>query len=160
MGKCNSRGSNGNAYRSLQNAGALFRFENARCFCFFFQKNPRVRNFSACNSGAGNGCANLWAPGIFWFFLLENPMSIKFRVLRGGGCWGFLEGGVEVPILFLWARFFSDSLFLFFIFWGEFPCSSTDLYTCKFGRNGPKRVLAFRAVFFAIASYGQPASIT
>ena len=43
----------------------------------------------------------LWAPGIFFgLFLLENPMPIKFLLLGGGGCWGFLEGGgVEVPIL-------------------------------------------------------------
>ena len=26
----------------------------------------------------------LWAPGIFWFFLLENPMTIKFLLLGGG----------------------------------------------------------------------------
>ena len=32
-------------------------------------------------------------------------MPIKFLLL-GGGCWGFLEGGGEVPILFLWARGF------------------------------------------------------
>ena len=35
-----------------------------------------------------------WAPGIFWFFLLETPMPIKFLVLGGGGCSGFFfEGG-------------------------------------------------------------------
>ena len=35
-------------------------------------------------------------------------MPTKFLVLgRGGGCWGFSgRGGVEVPILFLWARGF------------------------------------------------------
>ena len=44
----------------------------------------------------------LWAPGIFWFFLLENPRAQKIPPFRGG--FGvFLEGGgVEVPILFLW----------------------------------------------------------
>ena len=30
-------------------------------------------------------------------------MPIKFLLLGGGGSWNFLEGGVEVPILFLWA---------------------------------------------------------
>ena len=36
----------------------------------------------------------LWAPGIFWFFLLENPHAHKIPRFRGGGgCWGFLEGG-------------------------------------------------------------------
>ena len=34
-------------------------------------------------------------------------MPIKFLLLEGGGgVLGFLEGGVEVPILFLWARGF------------------------------------------------------
>ena len=52
----------------------------------------------------------------FWFFLQENPMPIKFLLLSGGGCWFFFfEGGVEVPILFLWA-------------WGFFRLSiATDL---------------------------------
>ena len=45
----------------------------------------------------------LWAPGIFWFFLLDNPHAHKFLVL-GGGVLGFLEGRVEVPILILRAR--------------------------------------------------------
>ena len=49
----------------------------------------------------------LWAPGIFWFFLLENPHAHKIPPFRGV-CWGFLEGGVEVPILFLLAWGFSD----------------------------------------------------
>ena len=45
----------------------------------------------------------LWAPGIFWFFLLENPHAHKIPPFRGGGFWVFLEGVVEAPILFLWA---------------------------------------------------------
>ena len=36
------------------------------------------------------------------------PMSIKFLVLGGGGVF-WVWGGGEVPILFLWARGFSDS---------------------------------------------------
>ena len=44
----------------------------------------------------------LWAPGIFWFFLQENPHAHKIPPFRGG-CWIFLEGGGEVPILLLWA---------------------------------------------------------
>ena len=35
----------------------------------------------------------LWAPGIFWFFLLENPHAHKIPPFRGGGVVGFLEGG-------------------------------------------------------------------
>ena len=35
----------------------------------------------------------LWAPGIFGFFLLENPHAHKIPPFRGGGFWDFLEGG-------------------------------------------------------------------
>ena len=39
---------------------------------------------------------------IFGSFCWKTPMPIKFLLLGGGaGC--FLEEGVEVPILFLWA---------------------------------------------------------
>ena len=49
----------------------------------------------------------LWAPGIYWLFLLGNPHLKKIVVL--GGFWVFWKGGgVEVPILFLWARGFFD----------------------------------------------------
>ena len=44
----------------------------------------------------------LWAPGIFGFFLLENPRVHKIPRFRGAVV-GFWQGGVEVPILFLWA---------------------------------------------------------
>ena len=57
----------------------------------------------------------LWAPGIFWFFLLENPHAHKIPPLRGGSGF-FLEGGVEVPILYLWAwGFFREMLLLFIV---------------------------------------------
>ena len=42
--------------------------------------------------GAEMAAPILWAPGIFWFFLLENPHAHKILPFRGG-CWGFLEGG-------------------------------------------------------------------
>ena len=45
----------------------------------------------------------LWAPGIFWFFLLENPHAHKIHRFRGGVVGFFRRGGVEVLILFLWA---------------------------------------------------------
>ena len=45
----------------------------------------------------------LWAPGIFWFFLQENPHAPKIPPFRGGVLGFFKRGGVEVPILFLWA---------------------------------------------------------
>ena len=34
----------------------------------------------------------LWAPGMFWFFLLENPHAHKIPPFRGG-FWVFLEEG-------------------------------------------------------------------
>ena len=49
----------------------------------------------------------LWAPGIFWFFLLENPHAHKIPPVRRVGS-GLFRRRVEVPILFLWARGFSD----------------------------------------------------
>ena len=52
----------------------------------------------------------LWAPGILGLCLLENPHAHKIPPFRGGS-WVFWKGGVEVPILFLWAwgffRFFT-----------------------------------------------------
>ena len=48
----------------------------------------------------------LWTPGKNAFFLQGKPVSIKFRVLGGGGNLGLGGGGGEVPILFLWARGF------------------------------------------------------
>ena len=38
-----------------------------------------------------------WEPGIFLFFLLENPPAIKFLVLGGGRGFFRKGGGVEVP---------------------------------------------------------------
>ena len=35
----------------------------------------------------------LWAPGILWFFLLENPHAHKIPRFRGGELVFFLEGG-------------------------------------------------------------------
>ena len=50
----------------------------------------------------------LWAPGILWLFLLENPHAHQIPRFKGGGVsWDFLRGGgAEVPTLFLWARGF------------------------------------------------------
>ena len=41
----------------------------------------------------------------FGSFCWKNSHAHKIPPFRGR-CWGFLEGGVEVPILFLWARGF------------------------------------------------------
>ena len=61
---------------------------NIRNFQISLQNH--LRSFSARNSGAGNGCTNLWAPGVL-FFLLENPMTIQFLLIRRG--LGFLGKG-------------------------------------------------------------------
>ena len=58
------------------------------------------------NSGAGNGCANFMGAWKKCVLSAGNPMSIEFLVLGGGGVFWVLEGGGEVPILFLWARGF------------------------------------------------------
>ena len=50
----------------------------------------------------------LWAPGISWFFLLENPHAQKIPLFRAGGCWGFLEGGGgSANFIFMGAGIFS-----------------------------------------------------
>ena len=68
-------------------------------------EKAHVHYFSARNSGAENGCANFMGA---WHFLVlfawKTPMPIKFLIFGGGGgSWVFWRGGVEVPILFLWA---------------------------------------------------------
>ena len=67
---------------------------------FIVQTEPHVRNFSARKSGAGNGCANSFLGSFCW-----KTHAHKFLFLGGGGLgfFFFLKGGVEVPILFLWA---------------------------------------------------------
>ena len=42
------------------------------------------------------------------FFLQEKPHACKTPRFREGGILGFFEGGGGVPILFLWARGFSE----------------------------------------------------
>ena len=42
--------------------------------------------------GPARAAPILWAPGIFWFFLLENPHAHKIPPFRGGVV-VFLEGG-------------------------------------------------------------------
>ena len=66
----------------------------------------------------------LWAPGIFWFFLLENPHAHNIPPL--GGVLGFLRGGVEVPILFYGRGDFSEIP----IFRNDLPCFKNQL-TCN-----------------------------
>ena len=52
----------------------------------------------------------LWAPGIFWFFLLDNPRAHKIPPFRGGGVLGFLGrgGGWKCEFYFSGRGDFSD----------------------------------------------------
>ena len=67
-------------------------------------KKPHVCNFSARNSGAGNGCANFMGA---WHFLAlsagKPPMPIKVLVLGGGGFWNFFlkRGGESAKFIFM-----------------------------------------------------------
>ena len=76
-----------------------------------FRKSVMSIKFPPVILGPEMAAPILWAPGILGFFLLENPHAHKIPPFRGegGGCWVFLEGGVEVTVLFLWA-------------WGFFRC--------------------------------------
>ena len=66
-----------------------------------FRKSVMFIKFPPVILGPEMAARILWAPGIFWFFLLENPHAHKIPPF--GGSWFFWKGGVEVPILFLWA---------------------------------------------------------
>ena len=50
-----------------------------------FQKKPRVRKIRVRNSGAGNGRANFMDTWKKCVLSTGKPVSIKFRVLGGGG---------------------------------------------------------------------------
>ena len=44
----------------------------------------------------------LWAPGIFWFFLLETPHAHKIPPFGGGGVLGFFRrGGGSANFIFM-----------------------------------------------------------
>ena len=53
-------------------------------------KNLMSVIFPAAILGPEMAAPILWAPGIFWFFLLETPHAHKIPPFKGGG-WGFLE---------------------------------------------------------------------
>ena len=51
----------------------------------------------------------LWAPGIFWFFLLETPHAHKSPPSRGGGGLGFLRrGGGSADFIFMGVGIFPN----------------------------------------------------
>ena len=51
----------------------------------------------------------LWAPGIFWFFLLKNPHAHKIPPFRGGVLGFFRRGGGSANFDFMGAGIFPDS---------------------------------------------------
>ena len=57
-------------------------------------------NFSACNSGAGNSCADFMGTWHFWFFLLENAHAHRIPRLVGGGR-GLEGGGGSANFIFM-----------------------------------------------------------
>ena len=74
---------------------------------FFSQNKPHVRNLSARNSGAENGCANFMGAWHFWFFLLENTHAhIIPRFAGGGGGWKGGGGSADVIFMALISSFF------------------------------------------------------
>ena len=87
---------------ALQESGAFLPLSCGFQALTFIRKNVVSIKFPPAILGPEMAAPILWAPGIFWFFLLENPHAHKIPPFRGG-FWNFLEGGVEVPILFLWA---------------------------------------------------------
>ena len=88
-----------------------FRRNTTPFTCTLFQKKkPHVRNFSPAILGLEMAVPILWAPGIFWFFLLETPLTIKFLVL--GGAVGFLEGGWKCQFYFYGRSFFVQTIFV------------------------------------------------
>ena len=70
----------------------------------------------------------LWTPGKHAFFLQADLHVHEIQgYIRGGGILGF-GGGGEVPILFLWARGFSE---LYFVKEGKKETSWTPPYGSK-----------------------------
>ena len=99
---CNDSENDGNLdAHSIANGNRGCNREIVNCLTFF-RKGVMSIKFPPVILGPEMAAPILWAPGIFWFFLLENPKAHKIPPFRGG-FWVFLEGGVEVPILFLWA---------------------------------------------------------
>ena len=50
-------------------------------------KNVMSIKFLPVILGPETAAPILWAPGIFWFFLLENPHAHKIPPFGGGGCY-------------------------------------------------------------------------
>ena len=62
-------------------------------FYSYFRKSAVSIKFPPVILGPEMAAPILWAPGIFWFFLLENPHAHKIPPFRGGGVLGFSRRG-------------------------------------------------------------------
>ena len=70
------------------------------------QKNPRVHKIRVRNSGAGNGRANFMDTWKKCVLSAGKPVSIKFRVLGGGGVIWVWGGGGSADFIFMGAGIF------------------------------------------------------
>ena len=70
-----------------------------------FQKNPRVRKISVRNSGARDGCANVWTPGKMRPFCRKSHVH-KIPRFRGGGVFWVWGGGGSADFIFMGAGIF------------------------------------------------------
>ena len=80
---------------------------NGRVHLHIIEKNVMSIKFPPAILGRKCQAPILWAPGIFWFFLQENPHAHKIPPFVGG-LWVCLERGVEVPIIFYGRGDFSE----------------------------------------------------
>ena len=87
---CGNKGESDHFLEILQNLEILSHVRNL----------SSARNFLAPDMAA----PILWAPGILKFFLLESPGPHAHKIPRFRGVLVFGGVGVEVAILFLWAR--------------------------------------------------------
>ena len=83
----------------------------------FFQKNPHVRNFPPASLRLEMAAPILWSPGIFWFFLLDNPHAHKIPRFRRGSWFFFLcsKGGGSANFIFMGVGIFPTLSFLRFV---------------------------------------------
>ena len=81
--------------------GLLHQMRPSQFLEWLFRKKTDVHNFSACNSRARDGCANIMgACNVLLFLQEKTSMPINFLILDGFFfCWG--GGGAKVTIIFM-----------------------------------------------------------
>ena len=68
---------------------------------FTLRKSVMSRKFSPAILGPEMAAPILWAPGIFWFFLLANPHAHKIPAFRGGVGFFRRGGGGSANFIFM-----------------------------------------------------------